>query len=90
MDKQHIINEIRQTAEKNGGVPLGVERFFAETGIHKKDWFGKYWARWGDALVEAGYEPNKLRGSYEDEWVIGSSFLLSENWVDILCPESFD
>lgn len=71
MDKQHIINEIRQTAEKNGGVPLGVERFFAETGIHKKDWFGKYWARWGDALVEAGYEPNKLRGSYEDEWVIG-------------------
>ncbi len=71
MDKQHIINEIRQTAEKNGGVPLGVERFLAETGIHKKDWFGKYWARWGDALVEAGYEANKFQGSYEDELVIG-------------------
>ncbi|MBI3584537.1 MAG: GIY-YIG nuclease family protein [Nitrospinae bacterium] len=70
MDKQHIIDEIKRTAEKNGGVPLGTERFFAETGICKSDWFGKYWARWGDALIEAGYEPNKLQGSYEDEWVI--------------------
>lgn len=24
----------------------------------------------GDALIEAGYKPNKLQGSYEDEWVI--------------------
>ncbi|MBM4066925.1 MAG: GIY-YIG nuclease family protein [Planctomycetes bacterium] len=70
MDKQHIINEIKHTAEKNNGVPLGVERFYTETGIQKTDWFGKYWARWGDALVEAGYAPNKLQGSYEDEWVI--------------------
>lgn len=70
MDKQHIIDEIRRTAGKNGGIPLGVERFLAETGIRRTDWFGKYWARWGDALVEAGYEPNKLQGSYEDEWVI--------------------
>lgn len=71
MGKQHIINEIKRTAEKNNGIPLGTERFYAETGIRKTDWYGKYWARWGDALVEAGYAPNKLQGAYEDEWVIG-------------------
>jgi hypothetical protein len=70
MDKQHIIDEIKRTAEENGGVPLGIQRFLAETGIRKVDWHGKYWARWGDALIEAGYKPNTLRGSYEDDWVI--------------------
>jgi hypothetical protein len=70
MDKKHIINEIKRTAETNGGVPLGTERFFAETGIRHSDWYGKHWARWGDALIEAGYEPNKLQGAYEDERVI--------------------
>jgi hypothetical protein len=70
MDKQHIINEIKRTAEKNGGLPLGTERFFSETGIRKPDWYGKYWARWGDALIEAGYDPNKFRGAYEDQWII--------------------
>ena len=70
MDKQHIINEIKRTAEQNGGVPLGKERFAAETGVQIFDWYGKYWARWGDALIEAGYTPNKLQGAYEEEWVI--------------------
>jgi len=70
MDKQHIINEIRRTAEENNGVPLGVERFFAETGIRKSDWYGKYWARWGDALIEAGYKPNPLQGPFDDTWLV--------------------
>lgn len=70
MNKQHIINEIKRTAEANGDIPLGMDRFYAETGIRRPDWYGKYWARWGDALVEAGYSPNKLKGSYEDGWVI--------------------
>lgn len=69
-DKQHIINEIKRTAEKNDGVPLGVQRFYAETGIRQGDWFGKYWARWGDALVEAGYKPNERQIAYEDDWLI--------------------
>ena len=70
MDRQHIIDEIIRTAEANGGVPSGKDRFFAETGIHKNDWFGKFWARWGDALKEAGFEPNKMRGAYEEDWII--------------------
>jgi hypothetical protein len=70
MNKQHIIAEIVRTAEKNGGQPLGKKRFQDETGIKDSDWLGKYWARWGDAVKEAGYQPNELQGSYEEEWLI--------------------
>lgn len=70
MDKQYILDEIKRTAEINGGTPLGIDRFYKETGIRRSDWHGKYWARWGDALIEAGYEPNKLQGSYDDQYVI--------------------
>jgi hypothetical protein len=65
MDKQHIINEIRRTAARNGGVPLGRDRFEQETGIKYHDWWGRFWSRWGDAVNEAGLAPNTLRGSYE-------------------------
>jgi hypothetical protein len=60
MDKEHILAEIRRTARENGNRPLGVQRFTAETGIREFDWHGKLWARWGDALREAGFEANTL------------------------------
>lgn len=65
MDKANIIREIKRTASANGGVPLGWRRFFAETGIKKSDWEGVYWARWNDALREAGLAPNQLKEAYE-------------------------
>ncbi len=58
MDKAHILSEIKRTAAANGGKPLGMDRFFAETGIQRGDWLGKYWARWSDALQEADLAPN--------------------------------
>ena len=70
MDKQHILGEIDRTAKANGGVPLGKARFLAETGIRFSDWYGKYWKSWGDALREAGYQPNKLIGAYNEEFII--------------------
>lgn len=76
MNKQHIISEIKRTTEENGGVPLGKDRFQKETGIKFSDWYGKIWVRWGDALVEAGYEPNTFKGSYDDEYVIEKLILL--------------
>jgi hypothetical protein len=61
MTKQQILDEIRRTAVANGGTPLGVDRFAAETGIKEFDWRGRYWARWSDAVREAGLTPNTLR-----------------------------
>jgi hypothetical protein len=63
MNKAYILAEIKRTAEANGGVPLGIARFEAETGITRSDWYGKYWARWSDAQREAGYAPNQLQSA---------------------------
>jgi hypothetical protein len=60
MSKEHIISEIRRTAKINNGKPLGIDRFFEETGIRKEDWYGKYWAKWSDAQLEAGLQPNQF------------------------------
>ena len=67
MNKAHILAEIKRTAEANGGIPLGWRRFLSETGIKQSDWFSVHWARWSDALREAGFEPNELTESYEPE-----------------------
>lgn len=60
MNKEEILREIKRTADANGGVPLGMDRFHDQTGICESDWKGKYWARWGDALREAGLSPNRF------------------------------
>lgn len=65
MKKADILQEIKRTAAANGNVPLGAMRFTSETGIKKTDWYGKFWARWGDALREAGFAPNEFQGSYD-------------------------
>lgn len=66
MNKQHILDEIVRTAALNGGIALGRERFFRETGIKASDWSGKFWARWGDAVAEAGCVPSKLTVPIEE------------------------
>jgi hypothetical protein len=66
MEKKHILDEIRRTAATNGGTPLGWRRFYAETGIRNTDWLGKLWPRWGDAVKEAGFEPNRLTTAYTE------------------------
>jgi hypothetical protein len=71
MTKDHIISEIRRTAAENRGLPLGRERFFAETGIKEADWQGKYWVRWSDALREAGLEPNRMNSAVPDHRLLG-------------------
>lgn len=70
MTKAHILDEIRRTAEANGGAPLGVRAFFRETGIKESDWKGKHWVRWGDAVREAGFEPNQLTVAYDESVLI--------------------
>ncbi len=70
MDKEQILQEIRRTAKENGGIPLGRQRFFNETGIKVHEWLGKYWARWSEAVVEAGFSPNKLQGSHDETMLL--------------------
>lgn len=67
MEKAQILQEIKRTAAANDGVPLGLRRFESETGIGRSEWFGKYWARWGDAVREAGLTPNRLRSKLYGE-----------------------
>ena len=70
MLKEHILSEIQRTAAANGGAPLGRQRFAEETGIREADWSGKHWARWSDAIREAGLSPNKLQGAFTDEHLL--------------------
>lgn len=70
MNKDQIILEIQRTAKANGGVPLGYERFEAETGIRRHEWCGQFWARWGDAVREAGFEPNRMSEAYDEDFLV--------------------
>lgn len=75
--KAQIISEIKRTAQGNGGSPLGTARFETETGIRSSDWMGKFWARWGDALVEAGFQPNVLQGPRGEDDLLESLVLFA-------------
>jgi len=75
--KEHILQEIKRTATLNGGVPLGLGRFETDTGIRRDDCVGVYWAKWSDALVEAGFTPNEMTPAYPDELFLRSYAELS-------------
>lgn len=60
MTKEHILSEIKRV-ELAVGEPPGKRRFETTTGIRESDWCGIHWARWSDALAEAGLEPNAVR-----------------------------
>ncbi|NIP39104.1 MAG: hypothetical protein GWO07_10455 [Candidatus Dadabacteria bacterium] len=70
MDKSHIIHEIKRIATKNGGKPPGRKLFQKETGIKRSDWYPNIWHRWGDALKDAGYEPNIFTSKYNSRYII--------------------
>jgi hypothetical protein len=59
--REQIVENIRQLAKLNDGRPPGRQLFERATGIPLSAWQGVYWARWGDALGEAGFAPNTLQ-----------------------------
>jgi hypothetical protein len=68
--REHIISEIRRLAQSNGGHPPGNQAFVSATGIIESKWRGKFWARWGDALIEAGFQPNEWTGKSDTNAIL--------------------
>src|SRR5882724_11062677 len=66
MDKHRILEEIKRLASANDGKPPAMTRFERETGIRRKDWNPTLWVRWGEALQEAGFSPNRFKTSAEN------------------------
>ncbi len=88
MKKVDIINEIKRTAAANGGVPLGWRKFATETGIGASEWKGKLWARWSDAVREAGLTPNEMTQAYGESVLLEKYAALA---LDLEClPTAFD
>ncbi len=70
MNKQEIISEIKRIAKECGGKAPGFQRFAAETGVRKSDWYPNLWLRWSDAINEAGCQPNEFISAYDTDFLI--------------------
>lgn len=58
--REQIIDEIKRLAADNRGKAPGQEMFERRTGIKRHLWLGKYWTRWSDVLIDAGFSPNEF------------------------------
>ena len=77
IERDDILEEIRRIAKKNGGKPPGVRAFTAGTGISYRQWCGIHWARWSDALADAGFEANEKQSKFDSEDVLKQVALLA-------------
>jgi hypothetical protein len=68
--RDRILSEIKRLAEANGGKPLGSQAFEKATGIRRGEWYAVHWARWGDALADAGLAPNTLQPKLDSDFVL--------------------
>jgi hypothetical protein len=70
MDREHILDEIRRLAAANDGRAPGKRVFEREAGIRESDWYGVYWARWNDALAEAGFSANQMQPRLDQDFLL--------------------
>jgi hypothetical protein len=77
--REEIIREIRRLAADAGQAP-GQKAFARDTGIQDHQWRGKFWARWGDALVEAGFQPNEWTGRLDSQDVLVSVIAICRHY----------
>lgn len=68
--REQIIGEIKRVALTNGGKAPGQTYFGQVTGIASTQWRGIHWARWGDALAEAGFEANEWNQRHSSDAVL--------------------
>jgi hypothetical protein len=69
--RERIVSEIRRVHAETGVVP-GMKTFENATGIAQREWSGKIWARWSDALSEAGLQPNTLTAKTSTEFILAA------------------
>lgn len=67
--KEDILSEIKRLANITG-TPPGNLTFAKQTGIKEHRWSGVFWAKWSDALRDAGFESNSLQGPFVTEDVL--------------------
>ena len=70
--RDFIVSEIQRLAGSTSGKPPGQKLFAKETGIAVHQWRGRFWPRWGDALIEAGFAPNDWTSRLETTEVLSS------------------
>lgn len=70
ISKEEILGEIRKFVAANHGEVPGALKFVTATGIRQSAWRGKYWARWTDAVRQAGYNPNSMNQKIPDAEIL--------------------
>ena len=70
MNKTEILDAIRRIAASNNGLAPGSQRMATELGLRKADWYPNLWVRWGDAVRDAGLQPNSFAVAVPDEAMI--------------------
>jgi hypothetical protein len=74
--REEILDEIRRLAEAAGGKAPGKVTFAKETGISEGQWSGRFWARWSDAVREAGLQPNTLQQPHASDDLLAAIAVL--------------
>jgi Meiotically Up-regulated Gene 113 (MUG113) protein len=60
--RAQIVEQIRDIAAETGGAPPELRQFEKMSGIRRHRFIGSIWARWPDALQEAGLRPKGAKG----------------------------
>jgi hypothetical protein len=58
--KEFILSKIRELSYDSTGKSIGLKKFCKASGISRAQVCGKYWAKWSDAVSEAGLKPNQM------------------------------
>jgi len=70
MQRNDILREIKRLADENAGTAPGALAFERQTEIRVHEWRGRFWEKWSDALIEAGFEPNERQPAYDRDFLL--------------------